>query len=91
MSSDTRPIRAIHHNKAAHRFEWVEDGHLCVLDYTLNGTVAAFTHTGVPDAVGGRGIAADLVRAGLDTARTHGWRVRPLCSYVAAYIKRHPE
>jgi len=91
MSSDARPPRAIRHNEAAHRFEWTEDGLLCVLDYTLNGTVAAYTHTGVPDAVGGRGIAADLVRTGLDTARTRGWRVRPLCSYVAAYIQRHPE
>ena len=90
MSSDARPARTIRHNQAAHRFEWTEDGQLCVLDYTLDGTVAAFTHTGVPDAVGGRGIAADLVRTGLDTARTLGWRVRPLCSYVAAYIQRHP-
>ena len=91
MSSEIRPARAIRHHEAAHRFEWTEEGHLCVLDYVLNGTRAAFTHTGVPDAVGGRGIAADLVRTGLDTARARGWRVQPLCSYVAAYIKRHPE
>ena len=91
MSSDPRPPRAIRHHEAAHRFEWTEDGQLCVLDYTLDGTVAAFTHTGVPDAAGGRGIAADLVRTGLDTARARGWRVRPLCSYVAAFIQRHPQ
>ena len=90
MSSDARPPRAIHHNEAAHRFEWTVDGQLCVLDYTLTGTVAAYTHTGVPDAVGGRGIAADLVRTGLDTARARGWQVRSLCSYVDAFIQRHP-
>jgi predicted GNAT family acetyltransferase len=90
MSSEAHAARAIRHNEAAHRFEWTEDGHLCVLDYTLNGSTAAFTHTGVPDAVGGRGFAADLVRTGLDTARARGWRVRPLCSYVAAFIRRHP-
>ncbi|MBV6273808.1 N-acetyltransferase [Alcaligenaceae bacterium CGII-47] len=82
--------RAISHNAAQHRFEWTEEGHHCVLDYTLADGVAAFTHTGVPVPVEGRGIAAALVQAGLDTARTLGWRVRPVCSYVDAYIRRHP-
>ncbi|WP_323000175.1 GNAT family N-acetyltransferase [Castellaniella sp.] len=84
-------LRAIRHNEAAHRFEFTEDGQLCVLDYVLDGAVASFVHTGVPAPVGGRGIAADLVRFGLDTARTRGWKVRPVCSYVAAYVQRHPE
>lgn len=83
--------RAIQHNEAAHRFEWTEDGHLCVLDYELKGATAAFVHTGVPAPVGGRGIAADLVRVGLDTARARGWKVQPVCSYVAAYLQKHPE
>ena len=93
MSSDAHPgpARAIRHDEAARRFEWTEEGHACVLDYTLDGAVASFTHTGVPAAVGGRGIAADLVRCGLETARARGWKVRPLCSYVAAYMRRHPE
>ncbi len=83
--------RAVHHDEAHHRFEWTEEGHLCVLDYALNNGVAAFTHTGVPPPVEGRGIAADLVRTGLDTARQRGWRVDPVCSYVAAFMRRHPE
>lgn len=83
--------RIIQHNAAAFRFEYTEDSQLCVLDYSLDGSVAAFTHTGVPSLVGGRGIAADLVRAGLDTARAQGWQVRADCSYVAAYVQRHPE
>lgn len=95
MSSKARaPLdtpRAIQHNEAAHRFEWTEDGHLCVLDYELDGATAVFYHTGVPAPVGGRGIAADLVRTGLDTARANGWSVKPVCSYVEAYVQRHPE
>ena len=27
----------------------------------------------------------------LDDARARGWKVRPLCSYADAYIRRHPE
>lgn len=82
--------RAIEHNEDQQRFEWREDGNLSVLDYTLHGNVMTITHTGVPEAVGGRGIAADLTQHALDTARGYGWKVRPVCSYAAAYIKRHP-
>lgn len=80
--------RSIEHNSDQSRFQWVEDGQLCVLDYHLQGDVMAITHTGVPAAVGGRGIAADLARSALETARARGWKVRPLCSYVDAYMRR---
>lgn len=80
--------RSIVHNPAAKRFEWLEDGHLCVLDYELHNGIMIITHTGVPGAVGGRGIAADLTRTALETAREQGWKVRPLCSYADAYIRR---
>lgn len=81
--------RAIQHNTAQQRFEWLEDGALSVLDYELQNGVMAITHTGVPESVGGRGIAVDLAKAALDTARANGWSVRPVCSYVASYIRRH--
>ncbi|HLT99682.1 MAG TPA: GNAT family N-acetyltransferase [Burkholderiaceae bacterium] len=80
--------REIQHNQAHSRFEWTEDGQLCVLDYVLRDGVMAITHTGVPSSVGGRGIAADLARTALDTAREKGWKVRPLCSYVDAWMRR---
>ena len=80
--------RNIEHNIVGKRFEWMEDGQLCVLDYELHDGTMSITHTGVPESVGGRGIAADLTRSALDTARDHGWKVRPLCSYVAAWMRR---
>lgn len=80
--------REIEHSPAQQRFHWTEDGHLCVLDYRLHNGVMDITHTGVPSAVGGRGIAADLAKTALDTARTEGWKVRPSCSYVAAWMRR---
>lgn len=84
------------HQPAAQRFEALVDGLLSVLDYRLlstaaGGTLMVTTHTGVPSALGGRGIAAQLVVAALDHARTQGWRVRPDCSYVEAWMRRHPE
>ncbi len=80
--------RSIEHNVDAKRFQWMEDGKLCVLDYELHAGVMIITHTGVPESVGGRGIAGDLARAALDTARAQGWKVRPLCSYVDAWMRR---
>jgi len=78
------------HDAARCRFSMQTDGHLCVLDYTLNGQTMTITHTGVPQAVGGRGIAAQLMAAALDAARRQGWRVLPVCSYASAYMRRHP-
>lgn len=83
--------RAVQHNEAAQRFEWTEDGILSELVYELQNGVMSILHTGVPEAVSGRGIAADLSQAALQTAQARGWLVRPVCSYVAAYIARHPE
>ncbi|KRC70213.1 hypothetical protein D3C87_462110 [compost metagenome] len=76
---------------ARSRFTATVDGVLCVLDYQLQGGAMAITHTGVPSAVGGRGIAAELTRQALLAARANGWKVRPLCSYADAYMRRHPE
>lgn len=83
--------RTIEHKPEQHRFEWTEDGALSLLDYHLHNKLMTITHTEVPPALGGRGIAADLTRTALDTARREGWRVRPACSYAAAYIRRHSE
>ena len=81
----------IHHESDRHRFTTTVEGHLCVLDYHLNDSVMTITHTGVPSAVGGKGIAAALTRMALDTARHHQWRVIPRCSYAAVYLEWHPE
>jgi len=79
------------HDSAQSRFTATVDGVLGVLDYQLHNGAMAIVHTGVPSQVGGRGIAADLTKVALDTARANGWKVRPLCSYAAVYVRRHPE
>ena len=79
------------HNEARQRFEAEVDGRLCLCAYRRDGDVVAFTHTEVPPSLQGRGLAAALVREALAWAAAHGLQVRPLCSYVAAYLRRHPE
>ncbi|MDI3261643.1 MAG: GNAT family N-acetyltransferase [Fulvimonas sp.] len=81
----------IKHDETQRRFTTKVDGVTCVLDYTLQGDVMTITHTGVPEAVGGRGIAGELVRAAVATARARGWKVVSACSYAQAWLQRHPQ
>ncbi len=79
------------HDAVRHRFTVTLEGQDCVLEYRLAGGVMTVTHTGVPDAVGGRGVADAMTRSAMDHARAQGWKVVPACSYAIAWMKRHPE
>lgn len=67
------------------------DGHRSVLDYSLSHGRMVITHTGVPAALRGRGIAGQLVQAAFEHARAAGLKVEPRCAYAEAWVERHPE
>jgi hypothetical protein len=48
-------------------------------------------HTLVPDSLRGQGLAQALLQALLDDARSQGFRIVPLCPFVASQARRHPE
>jgi len=50
-----------------------------------------FTHTEIDPAFEGQGLAGVLVQGALADVRASGRRVVPVCPYVAAYVKRHPD
>jgi hypothetical protein len=83
-------MTAINHDPVAHRFTAMVDNHVALLDYTLDKDVMSITHTSVPPAIEGRGIAAELMSAALAVASAQGWMVNPICSYAVAYLRRHP-
>ena len=81
----------IRHDLQAHRFAITIDSVEGHLDYELDdGGAMRITHTIVPPAIGGRGVAGLLVRAALDHARNAGLKVVPRCSYADAWMRRHP-
>jgi hypothetical protein len=80
----------IEHQPERGRFQAVVEGRICVADYRVADGVITITHTEVPAPLEGRGIAGELVQALLDHARAQGLKVRPLCSYARAYMRRHP-
>lgn len=82
---------AITHDSAAQVFRAVVEGHPCQLHYSLHDPIVSLDSVRVPDAVGGRGIAARLTRHALDWARNEGLEVRPACPFVASWIRRHPD
>ena len=84
-------MNSISHDRDTRRFATTVDGQLAVLDYTLSGSTMNIVHTGVPPAIGGRGIAAELMRAALAAAAQAKWQVNPVCSYAATYLRRHPD
>jgi predicted GNAT family acetyltransferase len=80
----------IEHLPKSGRFQAVVEGRTCVTDYRVADGVITITHTEVPPPLEGRGIAGELVQALLAHARAQGLKVRPLCSYARAYMRRHP-
>ncbi len=85
------PAQPVTHNDAAQRFEMRIEGKLARADYRLQDGVMHIFHTEVPVEFEGRGHAARVVQAAMEHARAHGLKVRPACSYVRAYMARHPQ
>jgi len=62
------------------------------LDFTIRGpTLLSADHTEAPDAMRGTGVAMALVERLVADARADGVKIIPLCPYVLAQSKRHPE
>jgi predicted GNAT family acetyltransferase len=74
------------------RFELRLQGGVAYVEYLQNQQGILFlTHTEVPSALEGKGIGSALIKKVLDHVRTMGVKMAPLCPFVAAYLKRHPE
>jgi predicted GNAT family acetyltransferase len=81
-------MSTISHDQDAKRFTTEVDGYHAQLDYTLADGVMTIAHTRVPREIGGRGIAAELMRAALQFAAQRALSIDPACSYAAAYMRK---
>lgn len=62
------------------------------ITFTVRGPkLISADHTGAPDSMRGTGVAAKLVEHMIADARTNGFKIRPVCPYVKAQYKKHPE
>lgn len=90
MSLDFDNIEVID-NEERGRFEAHVGEYKGVMYYYHNEGSLVITHTGVPDELSGQGLAGYMTKTVLDGLRGRGLSVVPMCPYVAAYIRRHPE
>jgi predicted GNAT family acetyltransferase len=81
----------IRDNRERSRFEAGSGAALAVASYRRQGKRVTFTHTEVPPELRGQGVGEALAQAALEAARAEGLEVVPLCPFIAAYIRRHPE
>ena len=78
-------------NEEANRFEARVEEYLCIIDFIPAEQVLVVTHTEVPPVLGGNGIAGLMTRVALAYAEDNQMWVVPLCPYMSAYLRRHPE
>lgn len=68
------------------------DGHTAEMTYSKAGTSRIIIdHTGVPDALRGKGAGQALVQRAVEDARAAGIKIIPLCPFAKAQIEKHPE
>jgi hypothetical protein len=79
-------------NSATHRYELLLDGDLVGdLLYRAKDDVVTLIHTEVAPQLEGHGLGERLVAGALDDIRERGLQIVPLCPFVAAFIRRHPD
>tara|TARA_B100000678_G_scaffold268566_1_gene254935 strand:+ start:154 stop:441 length:288 start_codon:yes stop_codon:yes gene_type:complete len=68
------------------------DGHTAEMTFSKAGTQRIIIdHTGVPEALGGRGVGQALVKRAVEDARAAGLKIIPLCPFAKAQIEKHVE
>lgn len=82
---------AVIHNAAQKQYEMQTENGLAIAAYRQQGDSLIFTHTEVPPADEGKGYASKVVKEALDDTRRRGFKIVPACSFVVAYVRRHPE
>lgn len=78
-------------NVAQSRYELPVEGGVAYVDYRRAGGVVQLLYAKVPDQLAGRGIGAELARATFERVRAEGLKAQPVCSYLVAWARRHPD
>ena len=89
---DDEPAVTVRNVPESERYEGSVDGLLAgFAAYRTRGDEVVFVHTDVDEAFEGRGVGGALAREGLDDVRRRGLRAVPMCPFIAAWIRRHPD
>ena len=78
-------------NPAAGRFELWEPGGVAFARYRREPGRWVISYVEAPPELRGTGAAGRLMEGVLSRARNEGVSILPLCSYAAAYMRRHAQ
>jgi predicted GNAT family acetyltransferase len=79
-------------NASGGRYVAELDGHQAEMTYSRTSPkLIIIDHTGVPDALRGKGVGQALARHAVEEARKGGWKIFPLCPFFKAQSQRHAE
>jgi predicted GNAT family acetyltransferase len=82
----------IRDNTVELRYEALAGGELLgEIRYRTEPGLVVLVHTEVAPSAEGTGVASLLIEHALEDIRARGLHVVPLCPFVAAYIRRHPD
>lgn len=84
-------ILYVYNNPERHRYEVHIEGTVAFIEYRDGDHVRYYTHTEVPPAYEGYGIASQMARIVLEDAEEEHLLIVPLCPFLRGYIDRHPE
>ena len=81
----------VRNDEANRRFVADVEGREATIEYVKMGDAYNLLHTFVPEELRGRHVGEDLVRGTLDQIKAKGATFLPSCSFVQAFLKKHPE
>lgn len=89
VSTPTAPVPV--HVPERSRFEVTAPQGTAVLTYALGDGEVVLEHTVVPEEIEVRGVGSALVRAALGWAAQQDLAVVPQCTFVQAFLRKHPD
>ena len=81
----------IRENPEKGRFELDVGGQTVFARYARQDSTLVIPYVEAPPALRGTGAAGQLMTGVMEIARAEGLKVKPLCSYARAWIRRHRE
>ncbi|MCB2220777.1 MAG: N-acetyltransferase [Bacteroidetes bacterium] len=79
------------HNKQENRFEIQIESRIAKIEYAIKNDKIYLVSTQVPEAFKGQGVGSKLVRETLSMIEKMEMKIVPVCSFIQAWFKRHPE
>jgi predicted GNAT family acetyltransferase len=79
------------HNEPECKYEYHIDDHIAYITYDDQDGKMHLTHTIVPDALAGQGLAKKLLEDVLEQIKKDGKKAVAMCSYIVKYQEKNPD